>query len=159
MSAATTPGTLHRLAIGTALLAAAAAPLALAVPAEATTSARGCTVRPVRPAFAGTVAGVKQVRYDVAFSCAGNRQIEIQQAFWELDAPPDPDDFNGYAWQSRTFAQPNVALRGVTRPLDDDDLGNAEEIYQNVRFRVSVGGGAFSSWTTYESSPVLTIAN
>lgn len=158
MSTARKPRTLHRLGLGTALLAAVAAPLALAVPAEAATTAHGCTVRPLKPFQNGTVGGVKQVRYDAVFSCAAGRSIDVQQTLFEKDNAPDVDDFYTTLVQSRNFPVTTVAQRGLTAPLQNTEAGS-EEIYQRTRFRVSVNGGPVSAWTPYESGPVLSIAN
>lgn len=158
MSAARTPVALHRLGLGTALLAAALAPLALAAPAEATTTAHGCTVRPIRPAHVGTVAGVKQIRYEVVLACAGDRRIEVQPFAMEDDAPPQADQYIGTQVLSRTFVDTNVASRSIDRPLPNTEVG-AEEVYTKARFRVSVAGGPFSAWTAFDSGPTLTIAN
>ena len=156
MSAAHKPVVLHRLAVGTAILAAAAAPLALAVPAEAATTAHGCTVRPLKPTFVGFSGGIKQVKYEVVFSCLGNRTIQVQQTAMEDDA--SPDQYINTLVHTRAFGGANVASRQMTLSLPNTEPGN-EEVYHKTRFRVSVAGGPFSSWTTYELGPVLSIAN
>src|SRR6476620_10973440 len=84
MSTARKPGTLRRLGLGAAMIAVA--PLTLALPAEAATTAHGCTVAPLAPVFAGlNAAGAKQVRYNVLITCAANRSVEVQQTFMEDD--------------------------------------------------------------------------
>jgi hypothetical protein len=158
MSTARTPVTLHRLAVGTALLAVAAAPLALAVPAEATTSALGCSVRPLKPLPGGVSGGVKQVDYEILYTCLGGRTVQVQQFFLEDDTAPNPDDVTGNQLTLRAFPTTNIDQRTVTRPLANTEGGN-EEVYQKVRFRVSIGGGAFSPWTAFERSNTLSIAN
>lgn len=147
---------LNRLAVGTALLAAAAAPLALALPAEAATTANGCTVRPLKPTFAGFSGGVKQIRYEVVFSCAAGRTIEVQQLAMEDDSTPD--QFINTRVHTRTFVSSTVATRSATWALPDTEAGN-EEVYQKVRFRVSAGGGPVSAWTPFEFGPTLSIAS
>jgi hypothetical protein len=160
MSTARKAGRLHRLALGTALVAAAAAPLAVAIPASAATTAHGCTVRPLKPTAAGVNgAGVKQVDYEVLYTCAGGRAIEVQQYFMEDDAPPNTDDVTGpQQLTTRTFGGTNIFQRTTTRTLANTE-GGREEVYQKTRFRVSVGGGAFSAWTAFEKGPNLSIAN
>ena len=159
MSQARKPLRLHRLSIGAALLAIAAAPLALAGPAHATTTANGCSVTPLTPVFAG-VAGpppvVKQIRYNVVLACAPGRTVEVQQSLFEDDAPPDPDDFTGTS--VNTWNPTGIITRGTTAPLANTDPG-PETIYQRVRFRVTPVGGVQSAWTPFESSGSLTITN
>ena len=160
MSTARKPGSLHRLALGTALVAAAAAPLAVAVPASAATTASGCTVRPLKPTAGGVNgAGIKQVDYEFLYSCAGGRTLQVQQFFMEDDAPPKADQVAGtQQLTTRTFGGPNIFQRTVTRSLANTEKGR-EEVYQKTRFRVSVGGGAYTAWTPFEKGPNLSIAN
>ena len=123
MSPARKPVRLHRLSIGAALLAIAAAPFALTGPAHATTSANGCSVTPLAPVFAG-VAGVppvKQIRYNVVLACAPGRTVEVQQMFFEDDVPPDPDDFTGTS--INTWNPTGLITRGTTAPLSNTEAG------------------------------------
>ena len=159
MSTARKPGTLRRLGLGAAMIAVATAPFALAVPAEAATTANGCTVAPLAPVFAGlNAAGVKQVRYNVVINCAANRSVEVQQTFMEDDAPPDPDDFTGTVVNTTNFPGVAITTKGVTLNLPDTEAG-PEELYQKIRFRVTLAGGVQSAWTPFESGPSTTIAN
>lgn len=158
MSTARKASGLRHLAVGAAVAAATAASLTTAVPAEAVTTAHGCTVRPIRPVGSTSPAGVKLVSYEVLYSCAGGRSIEVQQFFMEDDAPPDPDDVTGNALTTHTFGQANARQRTVTLARPNTEAG-LEEVYQKVRFRVSIGGGAFSAWTAFEPSPVRSLAN
>src|SRR3954471_21076678 len=72
--------------VSTAALAVltGAAPLALAEPAQASTTYRGCTVTPYRP-------GYKPYKVDYYFvtACAGGRSISLQQRYWEDDGEHD----------------------------------------------------------------------
>ena len=159
MSTARKPGTLRRLGLGAAMIAVATAPLTLALPAEATTTAHGCAVAPLAPVFAGLDgAGVKQVRYNVLITCAANRSVEVQQTFMEDDAPPDPDDFTGTVVNTTNFPGAAITTKGVTLNVPDTDAG-PEKLYQKIRFRVTPAGGVQSAWTPFESSPSTTIAN
>ena len=158
MSTARKPGRLHRLSIGAALVALAAAPLALAVPAHAATTANGCTVNPLTPVFAGVTGPpvVKKVRYNFVVSCAPGRSVEVQQMYFEDDVPPNPDDFTGT--DSNPYNPTGIQTKGNTELLPDTEAG-PEEIYQKVRFRVTPTGGAPFGWTAFESSGTLTITN
>lgn len=159
MSTARKPGTLRRLGLGAAMIAVATAPLTVALPAEAATTAFGCTAAPLAPVFAGlNGAGVKQVRYNVLITCAANRSIEVQQTFMEDDAPPNPDDFTGTVVNTTNFPGAAITTTGVTVDVPDTEAG-PEELYQKIRFRVTGAGGVQSAWTLFESSPNTTIAN
>ncbi|MET1005606.1 MAG: hypothetical protein ABWX96_08660 [Propionibacteriaceae bacterium] len=158
MSTVRKPGPLHVLGLGAAMVAVAAAPLALAIPADAATASNGCVVNPLQPTNAGVVVGVKQVRYDFQVACAANRTIEVQQMLFEEDAPPDPDDFTATQITSKKFINASAGTLGMIRSLPNTEAGN-EEVYQRTRFRVSVNGGAPSAWTLFESGAIRSIAN
>ena len=155
-------GTLHKLALAGALIAATAAPLALALPAQAASNS-GCTVNPRKPVHAGfNSSGVKLVRFNVSISCDPNRTVEVQQLRYEEDWGnwlfPDADDSLG----SRTFTEafpPNVGTItvGSTRTLPNTEDDN-EEIYQKTRFRVT-GGGVTSPWTSYQRTAYVSMPN
>ena len=154
--------TMRKLALAGALVAATAAPLTLALPAEAATSS-GCTVSPQKPVHAGfNSSGVKLVRFDVKIVCDPNRTVEVQQLRYEEDWGnwlfSDPDDGLG----SRTFTRafpPNVGTItvGSTRTLPNTEDGN-EEIYQKTRFRVT-SGGVTSPWTSYQRTAYVSMPN
>ena len=105
-----------------------------------------------------TADGYEQIRYEVVFSCAGGRTIEVQPFAMEDDNPPSPDQFIGTQVFTRTFVNANVASRSLTRPLPNTEPGN-EEVYDKTRFRVSVNGGPVSAWTAFDFGPTLSIAN
>jgi hypothetical protein len=155
-------GTLHKLALAGALVAAAAAPLSLAIPAHAASSS-GCIVNPQKPVHAGfNSAGVKLVRFEVKIFCNPNRTVEVQQLRYEEDWGnwlfSDPDDSLGSRTFTRTFP-PNVGTITVssTRTLPNTEDGN-EEIYQKTRFRVS-SGGVTSPWTSYQRTAYVSMPN
>ena len=161
MSTARKPGLFRRLSIGAALLGVAAAPVALAVPADAATALQGCTLNPLAPVYAGrNAAFVKQVRHNVVIVCAPGRSLEVQQMMFEDDVPPDPDDFTGTVVNTYTSGAGGfVGTQGVTVPLPNTEAG-PETIYQRVRFRVTPAAtGVQGPWTAFESSGSLTIAN
>jgi hypothetical protein len=161
MSTAQKPALFRRLSIGAALVGVAAAPLALAAPAEAATTLQGCTVNPLAPVYAGrNAAFVKQVRHNVVIVCVPGRSLEVQQMMFEDDAPPDPDDFTGTVVNTFTSGAGGlVGTRGVTVSLPNTDAG-PETIYQRARFRVTPAAtGVQGPWTAFESSGTLTIAN
>ena len=160
MSTARKPGLFRRLSIGAALLGVAAAPVALAVPASAATTLQGCTVNPLTPVFAGWTAGVKQVRYNVAIACTPDRTVQVEQVVIEDDTAPDVDD----PIVVRSNSIPSGAnglfdTRGIKEALPDTE-GGPEEMYHNVRFRVTpTATGVPGPWTAFERSGTLTIAN
>lgn len=159
MITARKPGHLHRLGLGAAMIAVAAAPLAMAVPASAATASSGCIVEPLKPTSSGVnAAGVKLVRYDVQVACSGNRVIEVHQQLFEDDVPPNPDDFTGSQVSSLAFVGADITTKGITRTLANTESGR-EEVYQRARFRVSVAGAPFTAWTTFEATANLSIAN
>lgn len=137
-----------------AAAAAAALSVAVASPASAATTSNGCTVAPLKPVFAGfNSSGVKLVNYRISVNCLPGRTALIEQERYEQDPFPNPDDPTG----NNRFSASNVVTIPVIRPLPDTEIG-AEEIYHQVRFRVT-SNGVTSPPTAFESSPVLPITN
>lgn len=145
--------TKKRIATLAALATSAALSVAMASPAAANTSS-GCTVTPLKPIFAGfNSSGVKLVNYRISVSCTSGRTVSIDQQRYEEDPWPNGDDFLG----STSFSTSGVTTLSNVRTLVDGELGD-EEVYHNVRFRVS-SNGVTSPWTSYQKSSVLTIGN
>jgi hypothetical protein len=152
---------LRKLALGGALIAAAAAPLTVAPSAQAATSS-GCTVTPLKPVFAGfNDAGTKLVRFSVSVSCTANRTVSIQQQRYEEDWDgwlfDDSDDSLGSVSFSRSFVDAGSTTVSSTRTLPNTEDGS-EEIYQRTRFRVS-SNGVTSSWTSWQRTPYVSMPN
>ena len=145
--------TKKRIAALAAVAASAALSVAMASPASANTSS-GCTVTPLKPIFAGfNSSGVKLVNYRISVSCTSGRTVSIDQQRYEEDPWPNGDHFLG----STSFSTSGVTTLSNVRTLVDGELGD-EEVYHNVRFRVS-SNGVTSPWTSYQKSSVLTIGN
>jgi hypothetical protein len=133
------------------------APIVFASPAQATTSANGCTVTPLQPAAAGRYPN-NQVRvdYPVRVTCDRGRYIRVHQRQYEWD--PGGSQF--------IAAGPDLVLdftaAGGTRTghvygaLPITDSGPTEQMYQQVQFRVAACG-VTSGYTTWESGPILSI--
>lgn len=141
----------------TATLGLAGAGLALGAPAQASTS-YSCTVTPLKPVFTGAYAnGVKILDYRIAATCSANRYLYIQQQRWEADPAPNPDDYLGFTDYSLfVYGGAGTVIHNY-RTLVNGEKG-AEEVYQKVRFRVS-SGGAWSSFTGWQNSSILSITN
>jgi len=146
--------------------AVALASLGLASPAQATTTANGCTMTPSRPVFAGTFTpgGVKNVNYVITINCDLGLTVEVESDLWEQDLVAregDPnDDFLATVTRNRDFtlsaaAQVITITRAIptTGPANE---GTDEELYQSVRFR-STSGPVTSQWTTRELTQVRAI--
>lgn len=157
-----------RLAMASlALVAAAALPLGLAVPAQAATTKDGCTVTPLLPEFRGTfnAQNVPYVYYPYEVSCvasASGLSVEVKTETWEQDlvgraGDVDADGVNnadedriGSATSTRSFGAAGgattVNIRGVL-PHTDTDFN--EEVYHKVKFRVT-SGPVTGGWSTPE---------
>lgn len=146
--------------------AVAAASLGLAGPAQATTTAHGCTMTPSRPVFAGTftAAGIPNVNYVITISCALGLTVEVQTDLMEQDLVAVEgdavDDFVGSASRTLDFTTSAAAqVITITRALPTTGPateGPAEELYQSARFR-STSGPVTSNWTTRELTQVRAI--
>ena len=121
---------------------AAAAPLALALPAQASTTSSLCTVTPQAPVFDHLdSSGQKVIKYATTVYCQSGRSIEIQDQRWDDDTwdfIPSADDPYGTT----------TVDKSVTKTLPDADAwgDDNEEMYHSVRFRVT-SNGVTSPWT------------
>jgi len=140
-----------------ATLGLAGAGLALGAPAQANTS-NSCTVTPLKPVFTGRYDnGVKVLDYRIYATCTANRYLYIQQQRWEADPSPNPDDYLGSAGFGRLVYAGGSTVIHNYRTLVNGEKG-AEEVYHKVRFQVS-SGGAWSSFTGWQNSSILSITN
>ena len=139
---------------------AAAAPLALALPAQASTTSSLCTVTPSAPAFDHlNSSGQKVIKYGTTVYCQSGRSIEIQDQRWDDDSwdlVPSADDPHGITTYNITFNSTSTVYESATKPLPDSDAwgDDNEEMYHSVRFRVT-SNGVTSPWTPWEDSTVV----
>jgi len=155
------------LTLGMGAVSLATVPAAQAAPTAASTqagivhaaavqaSAGPCSVTALKPYFSGrfTLSGKKIVVYPIRVTCTrGGVNVHLQQKLMEADTGPDETQRN---W----FTPPNTPLHfssaGTKTVYTEYRLNNldwigAEEVYHNVRFRVS-SNGVFSPWRSVES--------
>jgi hypothetical protein len=138
----------------------AAAPLALALPAQASTTSSLCTVTPQAPVFDHfDSAGQKVIKYATTVYCQSGRSIEIQDQRWDDDTwdfVSNADDPYGTTTYNVTFNGTTTVDKSVTKTLPDADAwgDDNEEMYHSVRFRVT-SNGVTSPWTAWEFSTVV----
>ena len=123
-------------------------PAALAGPAIASTSERGCTVDPLKPTKHND-----KVDFRIRVDCNGNKTVEIRQQRFN-DDHRGRDDLLGKTkfWESFDRRDDSVTLHSYqwSRGLDD--------VYQLVSFRVRSGNSDnWSDWTRWEMSDVARI--
>jgi hypothetical protein len=139
---------------------AAAAPLALALPAQASTTSSLCTVTPWEPFFDHIDStGQKVINYGTTVYCQSGRTIEIQDQRWDddtYDLVPSADDPHGITTYTITFNSTAVEYKSAAKALPDSDAwgDDNEEMYHSVRFRVT-SNGVTSPWTKWEDSTVV----
>lgn len=146
---------------GLLVAAAMLVPLGLAAPANAGTYDTGCTIDPITPAANGDLNdnGVKLVDYKVDVECASGREVEIEMRRWEYDAG-NADDLIGTSTLHNYFYTNSGSLtRTVVGALPNtDDFGdNVEEMYQCVRFRVTLENLFRTQFTPWECTPYRSI--
>lgn len=145
-----------------ALAVAVLGPLALAAPAQASTTSNGCTVTPGRPVFSGlfNVNGLPLVDYPITVSCGIGLIAETEQTRAEQDTQAREgdtvDDITGVSSNFFDFtAAGGIQTLNVRRVLvitGPATEGFEEEVYQSLRFRVSSG-----PVTSQFTSPELTL--
>ena len=139
---------------------AAAAPLALALPAQASTTTGLCTVTPWAPAFDHLdSSGQKVISYGTTVYCQSGRSIEIQDQRWDddtYDLIPSADDPHGITTYTIPFNSTTTQYESAAKALPDSDAwgDDNEEMYHSVRFRVT-SNGVTSPWTKWEDSTVV----
>lgn len=139
---------------------AAAAPLAPALPAQASTTTGLCTVTPWAPAFDHLdSSGQKVISDGTTVYCQSGRSIEIQDQRWDddtWDLIPSADDPHGITTYTITFNSTATEYKSASKALPDSDAwgDDNEEMYHSVRFRVT-SNGVTSPWTAWEDSAVI----
>jgi hypothetical protein len=130
-------------------------PLALAGPAQADTSLRGCTVDPLKPSSHGST---QRVDFQIKVYCRDGRTVQIRQLRYEDDRGRRNDDFLGSSWFTESFDRHDgsITLHSYDRVPNLDRRG-AEEVFQLVSFRVRTGHDNWSDWTRWEKSDVATV--
>jgi hypothetical protein len=155
-----TPSTKRTSPLGTkfALISAVSlglvgGPVALAVPADASTSLRGCTVNPLKPTDERNNKADFRIRVD----CNGNKTVEVRQRRFEDNrGARRNDDFLGRDTFKRSFDRRDdrITIHSIDRV--DADRGR-DRVYHEVSFRVKNNNGNWSDWTRWEKSEVATI--
>ena len=126
-------------------------PVALAGPATAATSDRGCTVDPLKPTKHD-----HKVDFRIYVDCYGNKTVQIRQLRFE-DDPGRHDDFLGASLFWKSFDRNDGAVRIHSYDHVPNGPGS-EEVYQLVSFRVRSGNSDhWSDWTRWEMSDVARI--
>jgi hypothetical protein len=161
------------LTLGMGAVSLATVPAAQAAPAAASTqagivhatavqaSAGPCTVKALKPYFSGrfTLSGKKIVIYPIRVTCTrGNVNVHLQQKLMEADTGPDETQRNWFTPSGSPlhFSTPGTKTIYTEYRLSNLDWIGAEEVYHNVKFRVS-SNGVFSTWHGVES-PELSIS-
>ena len=164
MSITNSPRKTHSRAARIALIPAVAlgligGPIAVAGPAVASTSERGCTVDPLKPVkqdHRGRDGRATKVDFRIYVDCNGNKTVQIRQLRFEDDRGRH-DDFLGKSTFWKSFDPHDDAVRIHSYDHVWNGPGS-EEVYQLVSFRVRSGNGDnWSDWTRWEKSEVARI--
>ncbi|MEK0156299.1 hypothetical protein [Arthrobacter oryzae] len=128
-------------------------PVALAVPADASTSLRGCTVNPLKP----TDAGKNLAEFKIRIDCNGNKTVDVRQKRFEKDRHGRDDKLGNFEWKKLEFDKHDGRVTVSTRDSVHRDKGR-DRVYQEVSFRVKSGNN-WSDWTKWERSDVAVIGD
>lgn len=158
---------IRKVAVAAGVAAASTVSLVIATPAEgATVSFQGCTVTNDAPYYAGfdNASNVPYVYYPLEVTCSAGLEIEVEMVRWEQDLAwregpgYEDEDYlstSTYNWDF-TGGAGTVSYRSQrTLPLTNNE-GIDEEIYDQVRFRVT-SGTVTGPWTSHAFSPVSAI--
>jgi hypothetical protein len=126
-------------------------PVALAVPADASTSLRGCTVNPLKP----TDAGRNVAEFKIKIDCNGKKVVEVRQKRFEKDRHGRDDKLGDSSW-TKYFDRHDDKVTVSKKDKVDKDRGK-DRVYHEVSFRVKSGNN-WSDWTKWERSDVARIS-
>jgi hypothetical protein len=126
-------------------------PVALAVPADASTSLRGCTVNPLKP----TDAGKNLAEFKIRIHCNGNKIVDVRQKRFEKDRHGRDDRLGSSEWRRLEFNRHDERMTLSKKDSVEKDKGK-DRVYQEVSFRVKSGNN-WSDWTQWEGSDVAVI--
>jgi hypothetical protein len=138
--------------------------VALAAPAEAKTSERGCTVEPLKPKLLHEHDkkdkdrnGPHKVDFRIFVDCNGNKKVDIRQKRFEDDHNDrnKKDDLLGKSRFTEMFRGGDKSITIKSEDKVKDRKGD-EKAYHEVSFRVRTGNN-WSDWTQWEKSDVLKI--
>ena len=126
-------------------------PVALAVPADASTSLRGCTVDPLKP----TDLRNNRADFRIKIDCNGKKTVEVRQKRFEKDRH-GRDDMIGHRRDfTEHFDRHDGRVIIHSKDSVEADKGK-DRVYHVVSFRVKSGSN-WSDWTKWERSDVATI--
>ncbi len=141
------------------VLIGAALPLAAAASANASTTLWGCTVDPKDPVFdhINPANGDKVILYQYEITCAAGRTVEVEQHIHE----EDPGSYTHITDNTRSehFSTGDTVTKGWLNTLPQADVSGAEEMYHQVKFRVTLDNLSQSGWTAFEKSAVQKFSN
>lgn len=128
-------------------------PVALAAPADASTSYRGCTVDPLRP----TSQRNHWADFRIRVGCRDNSVVEIKQLRYEDQRGRRYDAYLGGStfWESFNRRGGTVTVHSYD-VVPIQNRHSSERVYQLVSFRVRVGNH-WSNWTRWERSTEATV--
>lgn len=152
--------------ISAASLALATVPVALAAPAHADTTSVACSVKALKPEFAGfNKYGVKLINYKISVYCNKARDVNIKQERWEDDytyfPPFDGNDFLGAtSWNNYRVEAGQTRIIPNVRTLVDTEKFQNEEVFHKAAIQEgSHYLDIWTSWSRWSSSANLSIAN
>jgi len=132
-------------------------PVALAVPADASTSLRGCTVDPLKPRADDKKDDwkkgdwKKEVDFKIRIDCNGKKTVDVRQKLFEKKSYRH-DDSLGYCKFEKHFDSHDGRVTTNCKA----DARKGDKVYHEVSFRVKTGNN-WSDWTKWERSEVVTI--
>ncbi|MEO5319642.1 hypothetical protein PV761_13785 [Arthrobacter sp. CC3] len=125
-------------------------PVALAAPADASTSLRGCTVDPLKP----TDLRYNRADFRISVDCNGNKTVEVRQRRFEQDSRRH-ETFLGRSIFTEHFDRRDGRVVIHSRDSVKRDPAR-DRVFQEVSFRVKSGNN-WSDWTRWEKSDVAVI--
>ncbi|WP_426564628.1 hypothetical protein ACPPVT_01050 [Angustibacter sp. McL0619] len=154
------------IALPVGIAALALTPIVLAAPAEASTTAGGCTLTPGRPVASGlfTPAGDPLISYPITAVCPIGVTVEANQRRMDQDTwareMNRPDDLMGQTTVFFDFTAAGgtkvATVLAVTVPTGPALELNDEEAYNDLSFRVT-SGAVVTPWTAREMSAITVV--
>jgi hypothetical protein len=128
--------------------------VAMAAPAQADDSIRGCTVKPLKP----TDERGRWVNFKISVKCDdGRRTVHIRQKLYEADRGRDTKFGDDYITRRVNRDDRYINSRhDVPRNLD---RRGSEEVYHVISFAVEYDNGRLTHWSDWKKSETLRNVN
>ena len=126
--------------------------VAMAAPAQADQSIRGCTVKPLKPSDERGI----WVNFKISVKCEdGKRTVHIKQKRYEADRGRDTFLGDDYFKRDLNRHDRSKTINSFDQVRRNLDRRGGEEVYHVISFAVEKDNGRLSDWSDWKKSETL----